>query len=222
MDPHFDFVENEREHFSVVRWPVSVVAKHRCIRWRMVVVSCVVRVRVTIPAAFPLGVLVDLAVVNLTIVVRVPAHEESGFFDVGWIVGIRELYSKYEMAFSVRDRRVCNLSCGFETLSKVLEDLAIYRCRAPPITGWRNHLTRCLLPVSCSRVSLTSTFVELALMSCRRPVSEVTVHVVDCFMFVALRGSDRINVSRAIGVVPLFVLVDAVGEFSNSRLYLLT
>ncbi|UWM52758.1 hypothetical protein N0B31_11405 [Salinirubellus salinus] len=86
MDAFFNPVENEAAHPSMVRRPVSILRIATAGgRRRVKVISGVVGIRMSVPAAFPRAIRAFLLIVNVEVVVPVPPNLESSRY-LAWIV----------------------------------------------------------------------------------------------------------------------------------------
>ena len=78
LDVLLDVIEDEPAHVSMVSRPFSVLrATPAGLGRRMKVIPRVVRVRMTIPPTLPDTILTSLLVMNVEVVVAIPANLES-------------------------------------------------------------------------------------------------------------------------------------------------
>jgi hypothetical protein len=85
-NPVFDFVENELQDITMVGRPGVIVTGGRGGGRGMEVVARIVGVRMPIPSAFPGVLRMDLSIVDLEVVVRVPANSQGCFVDGRWVI----------------------------------------------------------------------------------------------------------------------------------------
>lgn len=105
----------------------------------MKVITSVMEIRMSIPPALPVATTTGFPVVDLEVIIGVPANREGRCqYSLG-IVRSGKLDPKFEMTVGVRDGRPLNLLCGVESSTEMLQERSVDWCRASPITGWRHH-----------------------------------------------------------------------------------
>nr|WP_304449524.1 hypothetical protein [Halomarina sp. PSRA2] len=151
-DTVFDLREDEPHHVTIIVRPGGIVSGCGGAGWWVEVVSCIVGVRMTIPATVPGTFGMYLSIVNFDVVVRIPANTQSSLFDRLGIVRRCEYNTEFEMTTPIRDGRLCDLTRCLEPCLKEFEDRAIDGRGAPAIACRWAH--REDYPDACSRSPL--------------------------------------------------------------------
>ncbi|ODR80166.1 hypothetical protein BG842_02695 [Haladaptatus sp. W1] len=98
----------------MIGWPRRIFTKRWSSGWWMEMISCIVRIPMSIPATLPGAGSVHFSIVNFEVVVRVPPDSERRLIHQHWIIRLGECNAKFEMAIRISDDCLFDLLCGDE------------------------------------------------------------------------------------------------------------
>lgn len=101
--PFFDRFENQFQDVPVIIWPRSILAFRPGDGRGMKMISCVMGIRVSIPATHPDVLRTVLLIVDFEVVVRIPANAQCRLRDLRGIVHGSQFDHQFEMTIGVRD-----------------------------------------------------------------------------------------------------------------------